>query len=167
MAETVCIRCRHTLDQKNALSGLTGTCGQCFGVILSERNGELASYLESVAVPAALLAPDHTVLASNRRFQSMTADHGAVGLRIGEALDCMYTSTLGKCGETVACLLCHLKRSVEQTWQTGQGLRGVPMSYPHKADSRKTVTVMTEKVGDAVLLMIQPRPASEGFSAPL
>ena len=167
MAVTVCIRCRHTLDQKDALSGLTGTCGECFGIILSRGNGELASYLESVAVPAALLAPDHTVLASNRRFQSMTADRGTVELRIGEALDCLYTSTLGNCGETVACLLCHLKRSVEQTWQTGQGLRGVPVSYPHKADSRKTVTVSTEKVGEAVLLTIQPRPAAEGLSASL
>ena len=167
MGETVCIRCRHTLDEKDALSSLTRTCGRCFGIILSERNGELASYLESVAVPAALLAPDHTVLASNGRFRSITADHGTVGLRIGEALDCMYTSTLGKCGETVACLLCHLKRSVEQTWKTGRGLRGVPMSYPHRADSRKTVTVMTEKLGDAVLLMIQPRPAAESLSASL
>lgn len=167
MGETVCIRCRHNLNEKDALSSLTGTCGQCFGIILAGGNGELATYLESVAAPAALLAADHTVLASNRRFQSMTADHAAVGLRVGEALDCMYTFTLGKCGETVACLLCHLKRSVEQTLLTGRGLRGVPMSYPHKADSRKMVTVMTEKIGDAVLLMIQPWPSTEGLSASL
>ncbi|HVP19651.1 MAG TPA: hypothetical protein VMU36_11685 [Spirochaetia bacterium] len=161
MGETMCTRCRHALDEKDVLSSMTRTCGQCFGILLSERDEKLTSYLDSFAAPAALLAPDHTVLASNHRFQSMAFDHDVVGLRVGEALDCMYTSTLGRCGETIACLLCHLKRSVAQTLLTGHGLQGVSMSYPHKMDSRKTVTVMTEKVGDAVLLMIGPPPGPE------
>ncbi len=153
MGETICFRCRKRLDD-HELRSLTGTCRQCFGVLVSEGGEKLSSCLESLPAPAALLARDHTVLASNRRFEALAFDHEVVGLRVGEILDCMYTSTLGRCGDTVACLLCHLKRSVEQTWLTGEGLRGVPISYPHKADERKSFTVITEKVGDAVLLMI-------------
>ncbi len=155
MGETVCFRCRKRLDDNDELRSLTGTCRQCFGVLLSEGGERLSSFLESLPGPAALVARDHTVLESNNRFQTLAVDHEVAGLRVGDLLDCMYTSTLGKCGETVACLLCHLKRSVEQTWLTGEGLRGVPISYPHRIQSRKSLTVTTEKVGDSVLIMIE------------
>jgi hypothetical protein len=157
MGGTMCFRCRQSLDAHDELRSVTRTCGQCFGILLSGRDERLAHFLESLAVPAVLLAPDQTVLASNSRFQDMAHAHEITGVRVGEALGCMYTSTLGMCGETVACLLCRLKRSVEQTWATGEGLRGVPMSYPHSQDARRAFTVMTEKVGDAVLLMIGTR----------
>ena len=76
------------------------------------------------------------------------------GHRLGEVLECMYAPILGRCGETVACLVCRLKRSVETTWVTGEGLRGVPFSFPHKEEGRKTFRITTEIVSGAVLLLM-------------
>ena len=80
------------------------------------------------------------------------------GVEIGEVLDCMYTPLLGLCGETVPCLLCKVRNSVERTWLTGEGLRDVPFSFPHKVESRRAYAITTEKAGDSILLLMEPVP---------
>jgi hypothetical protein len=144
------------LEPGKELCILTGACEQCFNALLSSRGEKLSAYLESLAIPAALLSNDQTVLESNTSFQEMAFRHDIVGSKIGEMLACMYAPLLGRCGETVACLLCSLKKSVEHTWLTGEGLREVPLSFPHKAETRKTFTITTEKVSGAVLVMMGP-----------
>ena len=142
------------LEREDELRLLTGTCEKCFTAALTSRSGRVLDYLESLRAPAALVSADQTVLFSNVRFQRMSLARDVVGLKIGEALECMYSPILGRCGETVACLVCRLKRSVESTWLTRQGLRGVPFSFPHKAEGRKTFAITTEMVGNTVLLLL-------------
>ena len=115
---------------------------------------KISEYLETLDVPAALLALDQTILLSNSRLQRIRPGGEDAGLRVGEALGCMYTQTLGPCGETVACILCKLKNTVEHTLLTGEGLRGVQMSYPHQSQARRTLSITTEKMGSAVLVML-------------
>jgi len=155
MGRTKCIRCRRDIEQKDGLGALTGACESCLGSLLSAGGNAVSEYLESLPYPAALVAHDHTVLFFNRRFQGLTFHDEVGGLRIGEVLDCMYTASLGRCGETVACLLCRLRGAVEHTWTTGEGLRAVTMSYPHKAETRRAFTITTEKLGAAVLLLVE------------
>jgi hypothetical protein len=88
----------------------------------------------------------------------MSPARDAVGLKIGAALECMYSPILGRCSETVACLVCRLKQSVESTWSTRQELRGVPFSFPHKAEGRKTFAITTVRVGSQVLLLLGKSP---------
>ena len=156
MGRAVCFRCKRSLEPGDELRILTGACAQCFNALLSAGGEQLSSYLESLATPAALLANDQTVLESNSSFQKMTLAHDIVGSKVGEILDCMYAPLLGRCGETIACMLCSLKRSVEHTWLTGEGLREVQLSLPHKAESRKTFRIITEKVNGAVLVLMGP-----------
>ncbi len=160
MEQAVCFRCRQNLDGKDDIRLLTRTCRSCFTAVVSSRGKNLVEYLEFLGAPSALLDHDQTILFSNSRFREMMVDHDAPGLRVGEALDCMYSTTLGRCGDTVACLLCKLKRSVEHTLLTGEGLRAVSISYPHKADSRRTFFITTEKVGSVVLLMLGTQPSA-------
>jgi len=148
-----------SLDTTDSLRFLTRTCEPCFNLLMSSRDDSLASYLESLGVPAALVAEDHTVLFANSRFQALKTDGHVLGMRIGQVLGCMYSPLLGGCGETVACLLCSLRRSVEQTMRTGEGLRGVPVSYPHRDDMRRTFSVTTQRTGDTVLVLLEPGPA--------
>jgi hypothetical protein len=155
MSRPVCFHCGHGLDLSDPLLLLTGTCKSCLGALLSNGNEELASYLESLEVPAAVLETDHTVRFATRRFLELEVGGGASGRRAGEVLGCMYTTILGDCGETVPCMLCSLRRAIEQTRQTGRGLRGVMMSYPHLAEARKQFSVDTEPAGDAVLIVVQ------------
>jgi hypothetical protein len=156
MGQSECFRCMRSLDESDHLRFLTRTCEPCFNLLVSSRNQELSDYLESLALPAALLAPNHVVLLANRHFQEMKVGEDVLGLRVGQVLGCMYSPLLGTCGDTVACMLCALRRSVEETQVTGQGLRGVPVAYPHKEDVRRAFTITTQKAGDAVLLMLEP-----------
>ena len=158
MSQPFCYRCRQSLDQKDDLRVLTRTCGPCFTALLSSRDRNLSEYLESLEMPSALVDHNQTILFSNSLFRGMMGENETVGLRVGEALDCMYAGTLGRCGDTVACLLCRLKRSVEHTLLTGEGLRAVPISYPHRASSRKSFVLTTEKVGNAVLIVMRTAP---------
>jgi hypothetical protein len=154
MGQTLCFRCLRSLEDEDELNLLTKTCEKCFNTVLSSRIEMVSGYLESLRIPAALIAQDQTVLSSNGRFRTIAPNRKIVGHRLGEVLECMYAPILGRCGETVACLVCRLKRSVEATWLTGEGLRGAPFSFPHKEEGRKTFSITTEKVGGAVLLLM-------------
>ncbi|HUI71496.1 MAG TPA: hypothetical protein VL354_13330 [Spirochaetia bacterium] len=137
---------------------MTKTCASCFSLLLSTGGKNLSDYLESLDAPSALLDHEQTIVFANNRFRAMVIDHNSSGLRVGEALDCMYAATLGRCGDSVACLLCKIKRSVEHTLLTGEGLCRVPISYPHKTDSRRTFLIATERVGTKVLLLLESQP---------
>jgi hypothetical protein len=156
VVQAVCYRCGRGLEPEDDLRVLTGACTQCFSALLSAGGEQLASYMESLAIPAALLANDQTVLGSNSSFQKMALSHDIVGAKVGAVLACMYAPLLGQCGETVPCLLCSLKRSVEHTWLTGEGLSEVQLSLPHKEETRKTFRIITEKVDGAVLVLMGP-----------
>jgi len=160
MGQTLCFRCMRGLEKEDELHLLTKTCEKCFNAVLSSPIEMVSDYLESLQIPAALIARDQTVLASNGRFQRMAPNREIVGHRLGKVLECMYAPILGRCGETVACLVCRLKSSVERTWLSGEGLHGVPFSFPHKEEGRKTFSITTEIVGGAVLLLMGT-PSSE------
>jgi hypothetical protein len=124
-------------------------------MLLSTRDGKLSAYLESLDLPAALILEDHSVLSSITLFRQIAPNLDSARLRVGEVLGCSYSSLLGKCGETVPCILCSLRKSLERTWQTGEGLRGVPLSLPNRAEFRKSFEITTERVGNAVLLLLE------------
>lgn len=148
-----------SLDESDYLRFLTRTCEPCFNLLVSSGDGTLTEYLESLRTPAALVAEDHTILCANRLFQGLKVGSEVRGMTVGRVLGCMYSPLLGPCGQTVACILCHLRQSIEKTLLTGRGLRGVPVSYPHRDDTRRTFAITTQKAGDTVLVMLEPRDA--------
>jgi hypothetical protein len=156
MGDTLCVRCTRQLEEEDSLYRLTRTCERCFTTVLSSRGVVVSGYLESLRMPAALVARDQRILFSNGRFRKLAAGREVVGRTIGDALECIYSPLLGRCGEAVVCLLCRLKSSVENTWLTREGLRGVPFSFPHKEEGRRRFSITTEIVGDAVLLLMDP-----------
>jgi hypothetical protein len=155
LGQNVCYNCLQSLDETDDFRIRTGACDTCFRLLASSPEDKLVDYLESLGVPAAVLSQDLTVLLANTRFRK-TLGHDGIGLRGGEALDCMYSEMLGRCGETVACILCSLKRAVEQTLRSGEGMRDVPMSFPHKEEVRRTLAITTERVGSSVLVLMVP-----------
>jgi hypothetical protein len=149
-----------SLDGSDYLRFLTRTCEPCFNVLVSSRDQTLTDYLESLGFPAAVIAGDHTVLSANRPFKELKKGADVHGMTVGQVLGCMYSPLLGQCGETVACLLCHLRQSIEKTMRTGEGLRNVPVSYPHQEDVRRTWSITTQRTGDTVLVVLEPRGAA-------
>jgi hypothetical protein len=153
VSRKVCFNCQQDLEEGDEFRALAGACQTCFESLGSMPEDRRVEYLEHLAVPAAILSPDLTVLLANGLFRD-TLGHDSIGLRSGDALSCMYTAVLGRCGETVACMLCSLKRSVERTLASGEGLRDVPLSFPHRDEVRKTLTITTERMGSSVLLLM-------------
>ena len=150
----LCIRCMRSLEEEDELHFLTKTCEKCFSEALSSGEKKVVTYLESLDLPAALVSEDQTVLISNDPFQRLAPGRNVTGLRIGEVIECTYSPILGRCGETVACLLCKLRGSIERTVATREGIRGVAVSFPSKTEGRKTYTITTEPINGAVLVLI-------------
>jgi hypothetical protein len=153
MGQTVRLHSTQSFDEGDRLHLETRGRETLSSSVLSSHGKKLSGHMESLDSPAAIVAQDYTILLANKRFRKRVS-HEAVGLRVGEAMNCSYSALLGRCGETVACLLCTLKKSVDHTLLTGEGLRGVRMSYPHKAEARRTSIITTVKVADGVLLLL-------------
>jgi hypothetical protein len=153
MGQTVRLDNTQSFDEKDGPHLVTGARGTRSSPPLPTRGKRLSGHMESLDTPAAILAQDYTILLANSRFRKRVSRE-VVGLTVGEVMNCSYSALLGRCGETVACLLCTLKKSVDHTWLTGEGLRGIQMSYPHKAAARRTSIITTVKVGDGVLLLL-------------
>jgi cytochrome c len=156
MGQTLCFQCHQALEENDGFRSLIRACDSCLVSVLSSPDERLTGYLESLDNPAAVVSPDFSILFANGRFMNATDGRQPAGLRVGEALGCTYARTLGQCGETVPCILCHLKQAVEATLQSGAGLRGVPMSYPHERLERKAFSITTQKVSGGVLLILGP-----------
>ena len=154
MDQTNCFGCGRGLEQTDRFQRLSQLCEPCLNSLVFASGISPSVYLESRSHPSALLARDHTVLFANSLFRALRLDQKVVGLRVGEVIGCLYAPTLGRCRETEVCILCSLRRAVDQTWRTGEGLRGIPMNYPHKTVGRKAVEITTEKIGDAVLVIM-------------
>lgn len=155
MGRTVCLRCGQVLSAEYGLH-LVKLCGECLNGLLSSRDEGLAAFLDSLGRPAALVDRDHTVLFSNGLLRKMLEkfDHDIVGLRIGEALECSYSGTQGRCGENEVCLHCGLRRLVDLARISGEKIGEFPMTIRRKSGASQVFKVATEKAGDTVLLMI-------------
>jgi len=126
------------------------------GAALASSDCSNTDYLESLDVPAVLIASDHTVLDSSSGFSALLAKSRDEihGKRIGEVLDCTYATTPGPCGETDACFMCGFRRFIGLTLLTGEKLPEFEIGLNHKSGSRR-FTIRTEKFNKVVLLALQ------------
>ena len=79
MGQTLCFRCMRSLEEEDELHLLTKTCERCFTAVLSSPLQVVSAYLESLRMPAALIALDQTVLSSNGRFRRMAPNRQVAG----------------------------------------------------------------------------------------
>lgn len=151
----MCLRCGQTLGSEDGLH-LVKLCQACLNSLLSTHDEDLSTFLDSLGRPAALVARDHTVLLSNGQLRKMLEkfDHDIVGLRIGEALECMYSGKHSRCGENEVCLHCGLRRLVDLARISGEKIGEFPMTIRRKSGASQMFKFATEKAGDTVLLMI-------------
>jgi len=153
---TTCKRCGMRVGAGHGLH-LVGLCAACLDTLIQGGGDGLSKFLDSVDHPAALVARDHTVLHSNSSLGKLLEkfDHDIVGLRIGEALECLYAKHERRCGEGEVCLHCGLRRLVELARISGEKIAQFPMTLRHRSGETQSFTFATEKAGEAVLLMIE------------
>ncbi len=156
MTKTTCFRCGTRVDAAEGLH-LVRLCSPCLDALLRDGGDRLSAFLDSVDRPAALVARDHTVLHSNSLLGRLLSKfgHDIVGLRIGEALECVYAGSERPCGEGEVCLHCGLRRLVELARISGEKIAQFPLVLRHRSGESQAFTFATEKAGEAVLLMIE------------
>ena len=143
------------MNSKDGLH-LLKVCESCLQALLDSATEDISDFLDSLDQPAAIVARDHTVLHSNNHMSKMLErfDHDIVGLRIGEALECRYSASDRRCGENEVCLHCGLRRLVELARISGERITEFPLTIRHRSGESQTFKFATEKVGEAVLLVI-------------
>lgn len=73
--------------------------------------------------------------------------------RIGEVVECAYSTLSGGCGQTIHCLGCAIRRTVMATFETGKEFVRVPASL-HIGEGVVRYTISTRRMGNMVLLSI-------------
>ncbi len=155
MGETACVRCGNTVALRLG-DVLAGICDDCMDSLLASGSVELNELLESCDQPAALVGRDMTIVAFNTRFEKVfqRLDRGLEGMKIGDAVDCAAPTSEQPCGQTHFCLQCGIKRLVDITRISGEGISRVPMSFRHRSGMDQTYVFSTDKRGTVTLVSI-------------
>jgi transcriptional regulator of aromatic amino acid metabolism len=141
VTHTICDRCRDNLEFQNGVS--------------------LDRYLDGMEVPVLAVDGAGAVRYANRVACTVVGKDACdiVGHLGGDVMECAFARLPGGCGMTEHCSGCTIRRSVMSTYITGTSvLRRLAHLY-HEIAPEDVMLVTTRKVGDVVLLRIDPAPA--------
>jgi hypothetical protein len=137
-----------------------GICPQCAEKMLRDLPTTAKNFLDSFEQPVMLVDNVNNVLITNRAAKLMVSadfdfsDHA----RCGKFLGCVHADLPGGCGATVHCESCVIRRCILHTDKTGLPCQMEACEdYRFFSGERKaSLVVTTEKVGDRILLKIDP-----------
>ena len=138
-----------------------GICKKCMASLLGEVATPLQEFLESLEVPLLLVSGNLEVGALNPDALPWVEEEfdRVQGLLGGDVFQCSNARLEGGCGRTLNCSGCAIRNSVEHTHATGEALAGIPATLttgPVDESTPIDLKVSTEKVGERVLLRIEP-----------
>jgi PAS domain-containing protein len=142
-----------------------GICADCARTLLQQLGIPIEKFLSELGVPVLMVDDDVRVLDANPAALSMLdrTEETVLGHLSGEVFECVNSRLPGGCGRSVHCSGCTLRRTVTSTWETGQTCSRVPATLevtPAGEPERIALLITTAKVGNRVLLRIDP-PESE------
>jgi hypothetical protein len=158
---SICAWCKTPLrgevDELGPISH--GICKPCL-VSLEYHPQPLADFLESLPGPVMALNTEGRVVSSNERLLAVVGKGRSAALdRLGgEVISCIYSELPGGCGQTVHCLGCTIRNSVNDTRATRQPKTRVPTyAYVRTPDGgvvKLELLISTECAGKLVLLRV-------------
>ena len=119
---------------------------------LKEQELELTTIFENAPFIMMLLDGDHRVCKVNRQVSSLSGSHSSemLGRRFGDALQCSHVLDVREgCGSGMYCLECSVRRTVADTFETGQSHHQVETYLPISVDGKEqlvTLLLSTTKV---------------------
>jgi hypothetical protein len=166
---SVCAWCKASLREGTDDHGPVshGICKSCL-VAMEYQPQPLAAFLESLSAPVMAVNHDGRVVGGNDRLLGMVGKGRSAALdRLGgEVISCVYSGLPGGCGETVHCLGCSIRNTVNETRETGESRTRVPAyAYVRTPDGgmvKLDLRISTESVGNLVLLRVdeaEPGPS--------
>lgn len=158
-----CVCCKKELLE-SCPSGIDivskGICCSCLKQILAESPKTAREILNSLGKPILLLDNRNRIRAANgmaRRILGRPLPDIENCLP-GDAMECIHARLPGGCGQTMHCQACALRRTLDETLVTGQGLENVPAYQDvYQQDGsvvRRYLFISTEKIVDFILLRI-------------
>lgn len=140
-----------------------GICDECIGNILLQQGADLFALLDSLEAPIAMVDEGHAVHALNRaaaELLGMDRDT-CTGRAFGLVFECEHARKPEGCGRTIHCSGCAIRRAIQTTVATGQGVTRQPATLRWE-DGSVSLLVTTEKAGSMILVRIdQALPRDE------
>lgn len=164
MIRYLCCECQAELrppEETDAKEELVshGLCRSCLEVSMSRFGRSLDEYLNSFAEPVLVVDQTGRIITINGMGQQVLSKpsdqiEGYLG---GQVFGCLYAKEEGGCGETLHCLSCVIRTSVEETHRTGTAHHRVPACQDLDTVAGPRLTrfvISTEKIEDVVLLRV-------------
>jgi len=160
----VCAWCEKELGWSESPPGFQnavthGMCEECAYHLFAQIGMPLRKYLDGLGAPVLVMNPDGSVKTVNSQAtelvqKELSEIEGNLG---GDVFECAYASLPGGCGQTVHCSGCTIRKTVMETFETGQSRLRVP-AYLNRESSGEAeqirFLISTEKVADIVLLRV-------------
>ena len=159
----ICAWCRKEIGSAGASrpnEAVThGICDDCLDNIDFQEGVAMREYLNALAAPIVMVDSRMVVRSANEAAVALLGKQyeeidGHLG---GEVFECEYARLPEGCGNTVHCAGCAIRRSVMETFETGESRLRVPATLKrHTRQDPQDVrfSISTEKVGDIVLLRV-------------
>jgi hypothetical protein len=124
----------------------------------------LQEFIDSIHVPVVLVDSKVMIIGANTAAASYFHTKLSIieGVKPGDVFECEYAALPEGCGRTIHCNGCVIRRTVKETWLTGESRVNVTACLnrkTHGASFQEKLSITTVKAGDAVLLKIEYLPA--------
>ena len=117
--KVVCSYCRKEMEERQPFREKIVThiiCPECFDYFKEQMDGlSFDAYLDKFDVPVLIVDKKGRIVASNQLASGMTGKSKSelYGLLGKEAMECVFARIPGGCGQTVHCLECSIRNSVQ------------------------------------------------------
>lgn len=155
MGKAICLRCNAPLEAGDGISN-GNICRPC--------TSTLAGVLETLDRPAAYVTRDLTVMTSNSLFTRYFGrfHHDAMGLSIGEAMQCRSAEKRDHCGEAALCLHCGIRRLIDLARITGESFSDIPLLLRDTTGAEQLFRFSCTKAEESILVVLTAGPDPMG-----
>lgn len=132
-----------------------GLCKDCESHFVFQCGVSEQEYIDDIRFPVCIVDGDGVVLSANRELQTFLGKdvEQIRQFKGGDVFECEFARLPEGCGKTVHCSGCTIRKTVTNTFQTGQAAVRVPATVS-RTSSKLDMTISTEKVGNVVYLRI-------------
>jgi hypothetical protein len=147
----------HTRDC-NTSHGLCPACSQALA--FQDDGVSLQRHIDSISIPILLVDSNDATLGMNEKASETLGSKAEAtkGIQFGLVFDCLHSHFPEGCGRSIHCSGCVIRRTVAETFSTGQPQIAVPATLSvESADQPSDVvfTITTVKNGKFVLMRIE------------
>jgi PAS domain-containing protein len=144
-----------------------GICPACARKLMGHEQLSMSEFLETLDAPVVVTDRDGVVLNANRNARDLLNIELEFvrGKRGGDVIECELSRSPGGCGSTEHCQSgCVIRRSVNHTFDTGEGLQhqlAQQMLITASGVRETRLVISTEKVGELIMLRIDKFDGSD------